>query len=144
MSPGAAAVSMGPAPVLDALRNREVCDAAIVVTRYFGGTLLGTGGLVRAYSRAACEALDAAGLVCMALCREYELCMNYSDYERVQKLLSSLEATVCGSDFGESVRLCVACAAQNEEKLAKELRELTAGRVVPNFLEEKFAALKQN
>ena len=70
-------------PVLDVLDRPGITDAIIVVTRWFGGTLLGTGGLVRAYSSAAKLAVEAAGVVEMELAGRYRLSVPYSDYDRV-------------------------------------------------------------
>lgn len=76
-------------PVLDMMRKEGICDLITVVTRYFGGTLLGTGGLVHAYSKSAKEGLKAAGLVDMILCRRLTLTAEYT-------LLGKLQHTLAG------------------------------------------------
>lgn len=75
-------------PVLDVLLKSGVQDVCVVVTRYFGGILLGAGGLVRAYSHACSLALETAGVVTMAPCAAMELTVDYSYYERVNNLLA--------------------------------------------------------
>ena len=81
-------------PVLDVLLKSGVQDVCVVVTRYFGGILLGAGGLVRAYSHACSLALEAAGVVTMAPCAAMELTVDYSYYERVNNLLADHGARV--------------------------------------------------
>lgn len=76
-------------PVLDMMRKEGICDLITVVTRYFGGTLLGTGGLVHAYSKSAKEGLKAAGLVDMILCQRLTLTCEYT-------LLGKLQHTLAG------------------------------------------------
>ena len=71
-------------PVLNVLKGEDVKDTAVVVTRYFGGTLLGTGGLVRAYGKAAKEGLLSAGIVEMVLYRKYVVTAEYTDSGKVQ------------------------------------------------------------
>ena len=80
-------------------------DVCIVATRYFGGILLGGGGLVRAYSHTAKIALDAAELLEMTECKELELSVDYSLYGKLSYLLSDFEIKTVSSDFGEEVSL---------------------------------------
>lgn len=75
-------------PVLDMMRKEELCNLIVVVTRYFGGTLLGTGGLVHAYSKSAKEGLRAAGLLDMILCQRITLTCEYTLLGKVQHLLA--------------------------------------------------------
>ena len=128
-------------PVLDCLLGRGLTDTAIVVTRYFGGTLLGKGGLVRAYSAAAAAAIDAAGIAVMASCATIEICCPYADYERVLRLLEGFEASPT-SDFAESVRMRAVVRESELEPLAEQLRELTAGRVGCEVISRGFERLR--
>ena len=129
-------------PVLDVLRRPGVTDAVLVVTRYFGGTLLGTGGLVRAYTRAAQEALASARVARMAPCDIFALRCAYADYDRLARLLDSLGAAVSASEFGADVSLTVALAQEKSERLCGEVRELTRGESVPKFLETRFEPIE--
>ena len=115
-------------PVLDCLLGRGLTDTAIVVTRYFGGTLLGKGGLVRAYSAAAAAAIEAAGIAVMASCATIKLSCPYTDYERVLRLLESFGAAP-QSEFAEQVGLRAVIRSGELDLLAEKLRELTSGRV---------------
>jgi len=89
------------APVLETLTGAGVIDALVVVIRYFGGTLLGVGGLIRAYSGAAKAAIAQAGIIEMKLCREYSLELGYPAWNRVKHLAAKYIVTdVC---YGERI-----------------------------------------
>ena len=75
---------------LDAIRKSGACDICVVVTRYFGGILLGAGGLVRAYSKAAADAVAAAGIVTYESFAEIAISCSYSDLSKVQKALKKI------------------------------------------------------
>lgn len=125
-------------PVLNLLERGEILDAAVVVVRYFGGTLLGTGGLVRAYGESAGLAVRAAGIATMAPCRIYELDCAYGEYDRMERLLRDLGATVTDSEFTDKVRLRVALAQEKGESLCAQVQELTRGGSLPQYLETRF------
>lgn len=92
-------------PVLGVLQKGGIVDAVVVVTRYFGGTKLGTGGLVHAYSAAALDAVQDAGIAEMTLSAVYSLTVDYALYELLEKLLASLSVRVDGADFADRVTL---------------------------------------
>ena len=127
-------------PVLDVLRKSGVTDACIVVTRYFGGILLGAGGLVRAYTAAAKAALDAAGTLTMERYAELRLRLSYADYQKLSAKLASLGATVDAVDFGGEVTLDVALKAMAKDRFADAVRELFAGRVPVEARGERYDA----
>lgn len=127
-------------PVLDVLRKSGVTDACIVVTRYFGGILLGAGGLVRAYTAAAKAALDAAGTLTMERYAELRLRLSYADYQKLSAKLASLGATVDAVDFGGEVTLDVALKATAKDRFADAARELFAGRVPVEARGERYDA----
>ena len=116
-------------PMLEVLLGDGVRNIAVVVTRYFGGVLLGTGGLVRAYTQAVKEGLSACRIGVM--CEGYEMSIK-TDYNGVGKVLyllgqKGLEAFE--SDYGESVTLRVRVVNEMVETLEKELIEATAGKI---------------
>ncbi len=117
-------------PVLDVLEKNGLDGAAVVVTRYFGGILLGTGGLVRAYSSAASAAVADAGVIKLTECRIMDVILNYNDHARLgsDSLISGcgVKKTVFGADV--LVRLSVKTDLAEEVKL--RLTELTSGRAV--------------
>ncbi len=117
-------------PTLGVFTGAEVTNVCCVVTRYFGGTLLGTGGLVRAYTKAAQLALEAAGISQMALWTAFTLSLPYPFYERVQRLLAEYEAVTENADFGADVALDILVRSERADALAAALTDESAGRAV--------------
>ena len=117
-------------PVLDVLRKSDIVDTVVVVTRYFGGTLLGTGGLVRAYTQAARDAVEAAGVVTRAELALLSLKCNYTDYQKIQTVLQSPDIRIEDSDFAEHVTLSVALLVEKCEGFSHRLTEICGGRIV--------------
>ncbi len=114
-------------PTLNVFRAQEITNFCCVVTRYFGGILLGTGGLVRAYSTAAKMALEDAGISRMALWKSIELGCTYSQFERIKRLLEEHEAVIENTDFGADIVFSALLREDMVEGFAKALTELTAG-----------------
>ena len=127
-------------PVLDVLRKSGVTDACIVVTRYFGGILLGAGGLVRAYTAAAKAALDAAGTLTMERYAELRLRLCYADYQKLSAKLDTLGAVTDAVDFGGEVTLDVALKVTAKVRFTEAVRELFAGRVPVEVRGERYDA----
>ena len=125
-------------PVLDVLKRGEITDAAIVVTRYFGGTLLGTGGLVRAYGEAAALAVRDAGIAVMELCSIYRMELDYPIYDRMQKVVESSGASIVSSTFGEKIVMDVAVLNERAQGLIAAVSELTRGGSDPGLLYERY------
>ena len=117
--------------MLEVLRKSGVCDVAVVVTRYFGGILLGTGGLLRAYSAAAKQALDDAGVIRMVPLSLVRIVCGYSDHRRISAELSRFGAATVGTEFGAEVAISVSVAAEKTDALIARVTEMTAGRVIP-------------
>ncbi len=117
-------------PVLDVLRKADITDAAIVVVRYFGGTLLGTGGLVRAYTKAAAGAVEAAGMAVCTRLATLLLDATYADYQKILSLLESESLTVENSDFSDCVRLTLSLPVTERERFSDRVTELTFGRAL--------------
>ncbi|MBQ8848990.1 MAG: YigZ family protein [Clostridia bacterium] len=125
-------------PVLDVIRKSGVRNVCVVVTRYFGGTLLGAGGLVRAYSHAASIALDAAGIITYRTYSEYELICGYSEYQKYNVILNEEGAVIDSSDFAERVTLRYAVPRAEGERIAKRITEAGYGRDIPKIIGERF------
>jgi len=113
-------------PMLEVLEREDLSDVVVVVTRYFGGILLGAGGLVRAYAHAAKLAVDAAHKQVMSPAVILRLDLDYSQYGRVQQLLGRYTYQLLSSDFGAQVSLRLLLLASQEQDLCEQLRELTA------------------
>lgn len=114
-------------PVLEAIGHAGLSDVIVVVTRYFGGILLGTGGLVRAYTAAASGALARAEIVTM---REVVACrvrLPYSLFEQAQRLIQAAGGKGDQPEFDDAVTLCWKMPAGTEEPLLGALRELSRG-----------------
>ncbi len=114
-------------PTLNVFRSAGVFDVCCVVTRYFGGILLGSGGLVRAYSRAASAALEAAGLARMSLWTSARIVCGYPQFERVRRLLADFGAVETDSGFGAEVSVSVLLPAQAAPAFSARLTDVTAG-----------------
>jgi len=117
-------------PVLDVLQKRGLTDVCIVVTRYFGGILLGGGGLVRAYSHAAALACDAAKVMDMRLCHRLQITADYGMYGKISYILPNFSTITESSDFGSDVTLEILVLSEKLESLTKELTEVTNGAVM--------------
>ena len=114
-------------PVLEAIQHSGITDCIIVVTRYFGGTLLGTGGLVRAYTASATAALQQAKIVTVRSCVSVEIRVDYSLYERAVLLFQGAGARLEEPVFSDKVALKGILPAGEEAPLAIALQELTRG-----------------
>ena len=114
-------------PTLNVFRSALVCDVACVVTRYFGGTLLGSGGLVRAYSKAASMALEAAGRARMAEWRSIAVECTYAQDERVRRLLEGMGAADMDGSFGEFVTVSALLPLDAAQAVSARLTDMTAG-----------------
>ena len=127
-------------PVLDVLRKEGLTDCVVVVTRYFGGILLGGGGLVRAYSHGAKIAVDAAGVVEMRLSLIGEITCDYSQYGYIPALLAEQGATITDTRFGEAVTVEFCLPKEGRGSLEAALTDRSAGRLCAVFTGEKRVA----
>ncbi|MBR6395109.1 MAG: YigZ family protein [Ruminococcus sp.] len=116
-------------PVLEVLKKRGLTDVCVVVTRYFGGILLGGGGLVRAYSHAASLACDAADIMHMCLCHKLSITTDYGMYGKISYLLPNFDTITVSSDFGSDVTLEILVLSEKLKPLIDELTEVTNGSV---------------
>lgn len=125
-------------PVLDVLKKNEVTDVVVVVTRYFGGILLGAGGLVRAYSHGAKLALDAGKIVTMGLFVKLELICEYAQYGKIAALIASLDGKIEEETFYDTVRVSFFILKDQVAFLNKNLSEITSGQVTAQRISESF------
>ena len=119
------------APMLEVLRGRGVSDVVAVVTRWFGGVLLGAGGLVRAYSDAVRAGLDEAGVRQRRLLNMYDVDVPHADAGKLENGLRAHDVAVLGVDYGAQARMHLAVPAAEVEALPRLLAELTGGTLEP-------------
>lgn len=125
-------------PVLDVMLKEGVTDACVVATRYFGGTLLGAGGLVRAYSHTSKIALEAGKIITMAQCSVLSVSVEYPFYERVQKLLEEFGANISDTQFADNVKIVFSVKENLVDYLNERLTDLSGGKYKTEFIESKF------
>ncbi len=126
----------GGQAVFGVIERMRLENVAVAVTRYFGGILLGTGGLTRAYSRAAKLAADKAKLVKMRPCRVISLDISYDMYGQILRELSDFSHRLLNTFFDDSVHLKVLLPLEDCDSFNKDVNDLTSGRVGITVLDE--------
>ncbi|MBO4356157.1 MAG: YigZ family protein [Clostridia bacterium] len=128
----------GGMPVLDLIRKTGFTDAVIVVTRYFGGILLGTGGLVHAYGTAAKLAVDDAGIKEYSLFNEYSFSVDYSFWQKLSYEIKTSGVKLDSVEYLDSVIVKVALPEEKSGAFINRVSELSAGRVEAVFTGTRF------
>ena len=125
-------------PVLDIIRKNGLTDTVIVVTRYFGGTLLGTGGLVRAYSSAALGAVENAEIITYDVYSTLLIETSYSDYQKFAPIFNELGYRSADVRYTDKVILNGSIRKAVANDLIDKLVQITSGRVKAQIIDEKF------
>ncbi len=125
-------------PVLDVIRKNGLTDIAIVVTRYFGGTLLGTGGLVRAYTASALGAIKEAEIITYDMYTTISVEASYSDYQKFAPLFAETGFRNDSVRYTDKVILTGSVRKSNCDILINKLIQVTSGRVKTEIIDEKF------
>ena len=125
-------------PILDVILGSQVHNICLVVTRYFGGTLLGTGGLVRAYSGAAKEGLNNSVVLEKCPGRLMKIETDYTGIGKIQYILGQNGIAVLDSQYTDKVEVSAVAPAEKAEKLVSEITEGTNGRAVIELGEEEY------
>ena len=115
-------------PTLNVFRSANVCDVVCVVTRYFGGVLLGTGGLVRAYTQSTQAGIDAAQLVVVSRCVDLRIRIAYPRYEQLMRLAEDHGAKVLTTDFADAVTINLRMLDGTQQPLLDALTALERGQ----------------
>ena len=131
-------------PVLDVLSKEGLTDVCVVVTRYFGGVLLGGGGLVRAYSHACKLAVDAAVKMEMYECFEVTLKFDYSLYGKIEYSLPEFDIKMLSDEFSDSVTLNLLVKSDMYQKLEEMLNDITNGKISISRSELKYGDFNKN
>lgn len=118
-------------PMLDVLMGQQLKNTVVVVTRYFGGTLLGTGGLVRAYSAAVQEGLKESLIIEKFLCRRVRMSMDYTMLGKMQYLAAKLNLMILDTLYTEGVEMQLLVPDTQYAAFIKEVTEASNGKVVP-------------
>ena len=126
-------------PVLDVILKEKLVDVCVVATRYFGGTLLGAGGLVRAYSHTSKIAIEAANIITMAECNIMSVKVDYSFYDRMNILLIDFKANIINTDFAENVIITFSVKQDKAQMLFDKLTDVSNGKYNLNFIKTEFA-----
>ncbi len=124
-------------PVLDAIRKAGIVDVVVVITRYFGGILLGTGGLVRAYSHSSSLALKAAKPVLMQPCTVLKISCSYNLYGKINSLVLSF-GVIDDTQFDEDVHITFHMSSQKVGDFNKKLADTASGKIFAEKCEEKY------
>ena len=124
-------------PILSVIQGSGISNVIIIVVRYFGGVLLGTGGLVRAYSQSAAEAVEAAEKKTICMSCLYDVTLEYGDFDKVKYLLDMNEKVSYEVNYTDKVIVSFSVPEESAEELIKQISEKTAGRSTAKWIETK-------
>ncbi len=128
-------------PCLDVLLKEDVTDCCVVVTRYFGGIMLGAGGLVRAYSHGAKIALDSGGIITMSLCKIVKATADYNFYGRLVPLICECGGIVEDTEFTDNVTVTFRIPEGLLDSFRAKLIDVSNGRFDCEAIDEKFCEI---
>ena len=117
-------------PILEVLEGRGLTYTLAIVTRYFGGVLLGTGGLVRAYSDASKTAIEAGEIACMKLMQPYEFVIDYQMVGKIKYSLNEMGIDIAGEEYTDVVTMKIVVPIDICEKVEKNITEITNGKII--------------
>ncbi len=127
-------------PMLDVLVGAQLCNIVVVVTRYFGGTLLGTGGLVRAYSSSVKAGLEGSMLITRKLAKKLEISCDYTWLGKIQYLAAQMKLRTLETEYSDAVRIELLVPVQDSGQFSKQVAEATNGQVIPTELAQLYYA----
>lgn len=128
-------------PILSVLSGHNLYNVVAVVTRYFGGTLLGTGGLVRAYSRSVEECISNAVLKKMIFASQIQINCSYNDVGKLQYMFAQNDVTLLSSEYSDSVRFQLLIPVEKETSFLKALTEATQSKALAEVIKKDFFEL---
>lgn len=126
-------------PVLDVLLKERLYDVCVVVTRYFGGILLGAGGLVRAYSHSAKIGVEAAKIITMSLCTQAVIRCDYNFYGKLPNVISDLKGNIEDTEFTDSVAVTFCIPKENFAVFNEKITDLSFGKYKAEETGEKYS-----
>ena len=125
-------------PCLDVLEKENLVDVCVVVTRYFGGILLGGGGLVRAYSHSAKIGVESAKIITMAHCHDMAVECDYTFYGKLNDFLSREETVILDTEFTDNVKVIFRIKSENKDNINAKLTDLSNGKLFSTIISENF------
>lgn len=126
------------APILDVIEKEELTDLCVVVTRYFGGTLLGTGGLVKAYSKAGKDVINVSGIVTKQLSVKFVISIPYHLLGKYENEFRNHDVIILEKEFSDSVDILGICKEDQFNTLNKKISEISGGQFLLNETEKLF------
>lgn len=129
-------------PILDVINGSKIKNVLIVVTRYFGGVLLGTGGLVRAYQTSAKDALNSIPKAKMCLLSEYAIKCGYPYHQRLVNVIEKNNAVITDTVFTDSVEVFAEIKSERGEDFERSVFEAFSSKIVPKKVKDKYSAVK--
>lgn len=129
-------------PVLEVLKKENLCDLVVVITRYFGGIMLGGGGLVRAYSKGAKQAVESGKIIKMCMCNVFEINFEYTYHGKVISLISKFEGIVTDTQYTDNVCVRFYIKADKTDAFLKEITDQTNGLIIPFITDSIFSECK--
>ena len=117
-------------PILEVICNAGVHNCLLVVTRYFGGTLLGTGGLVRAYTQSAKEALENSALAVLVEGVKYLVTTDYNSISKIQYAVEKSDAEIINTEYTDKVIISILIKKESGEEFCRQITEITNGRAI--------------
>lgn len=118
-------------PILEVIKNSGLANVLVIITRYFGGTLLGAPGLVRAYTQCAAQTLDAAAKVRLTEYNVYDCVFDFATFSRIQSPLIAAGCKIDNIVYGSDIRAKVYIAQYQNDVILKQISNLTSGRTIP-------------
>jgi uncharacterized YigZ family protein len=128
-------------PMLEVLEREKIINVCVVVTRYFGGTLLGTGGLVRAYSGAVKEGLESCTILTVEPAKKISISTDYNGIGKIQYILLQQEMKILESEYTDKVELIVLVPDEKFVNLETEITEVTSGKAIIIELEDVYYSM---
>lgn len=129
-------------PMLEVLKKEDVYNVCVVVTRYFGGILLGGGGLIRAYSRGVSNALSESGFAVRDACVVSSFTYSYGGHDKVLKLLETVTHNQISCEYSENIKMTLSVKLSDYDKLVSAVRDALCGNVEIAEIERKFDSFK--
>lgn len=125
-------------PILNVIQQRDLSNVIVVVTRYFGGILLGASGLVRAYSHSAALAVDAAGIIEMVPAKKVNISVTYDLFNNVQKLVDKFKSEILNITYDENINFILTVKNDCLDPFTKALRDISNGKAYFEIVEDTY------